>query len=174
MSVLIAFGTVEGQSGKIACFIRDIATEAGIHTTLLDTCEIQGEVSFEGVDKVILAAPVHERRHPKRFEEFVAAQRDSLAKRKSLVLSVSLKAAFLKSQEEAEDYLAEMLLRTHFEPDRTALVAGAVHPECYDYFETEIVRHVVLQEQRVDPRNGIQEFTDWDALRATVTAFLNE
>ena len=89
------------------------------------------------------------------------------------MLSVSLKAAFSIGREEAEDYLAEMILRTGFEPDERALVAGAVRPESYDYFEKEIVRHVVLRGQRIDPRDGTREFTDWAALEAVVTAFLN-
>ena len=115
---------------------------------------------------------MHERRHPASFEAFVQAHRDKLAKRRSLVLSVSLKAAFAEGLEEARDYLTEMLMRTHFEPDDTALVAGAVRPESYGYFETEIIRQVVLSDKNIDPEDGAREFTDWGALKKTVTAFL--
>ncbi|MES0863420.1 hypothetical protein ABLN87_13780 [Ruegeria sp. SCPT10] len=54
------------------------------------------------------------------------------------------------------------------------MVAGAVRPESYDYFEKEIIRHVVLKDRNVDPRDGTQEFTDWAALEASVTTFLKE
>ncbi|WP_170350272.1 flavodoxin domain-containing protein [Ruegeria atlantica] len=173
MTVLIAYGTIEGQTAKIARFINDVTRKAGYDTILINTGDQIRHVSLAGVDRVILAAPVHERRHPKLFEAFVETHRDALASRKSLVLSVSLKAAFARGQEDAWDYLTEMLMRTHFEPDLTALVAGAVQPDNYGYFEEEIVQHVVLKDQKIDPRDGAREFTDWDALRETVVTFLD-
>ncbi|WP_170765847.1 flavodoxin domain-containing protein [Ruegeria lacuscaerulensis] len=174
MTVLIAYGTVEGQTAKIARFINDVARESGYETKLINTGDQIRHVSLAGVGMVILLAPVHERRHPKLFEAFVETQRDALVSRKSLMLSVSLKAAFARGREDALDYLTEMLMRTHFEPDETALVAGAVRPENYGYFEEEIVQHVVLQDQKIDPREGTREFTDWDALREIVETFLNK
>ncbi|WP_299987126.1 flavodoxin domain-containing protein [uncultured Ruegeria sp.] len=174
MTVLIAYGTVEGQTAKIARFINDVIREAGYETRLINTSDRTRHVSLDDVDRIILAAPVHERRHPKQFEAFVESQKDAFESRKSLVLSVSLKAAFAKGQEDAWDYLTEMLMRTHFKPDETALVAGAVRPDNYGYFEKEIIQHVVLKDQKLDPRDGAQEFTDWGALKAAVVAFLNK
>ncbi len=174
MTVLIAYGTVEGQTAKIARFINNIIRDAGHETKLINTSDQTSQLSLADVDRVILAAPVHERRHPKQFEDFLERNNDAFSTRKSLVLSVSLKAAFRKGQEDARDYLTEMLMRTGFEPDATALVAGAVRPDNYGYFEEEIVQHVVLLGRKFDPRDGVKEFTDWEALAATVTAFLGD
>ncbi|WP_170775225.1 flavodoxin domain-containing protein [Ruegeria lacuscaerulensis] len=172
MTVLIAFATVEGQTAKIARFIGDIVKEAGFNTRLINTDEMHDHVSLDDVAKVILLAPVHERRHPESFEAYVASNRDALMKRKSLVLSVGLKAAFASGREEARDYLKEMLMRTGMEPNATALIAGAVRPESYGYFEREILKHVVLLGRKIDPRDGAREFTDWDELTSIVIDFL--
>ncbi|WP_108861403.1 flavodoxin domain-containing protein [Ruegeria sp. Alg231-54] len=172
MTVLIAFATIEGQTEKIARFISRVAKNAGFNAKLINTDEMSSHVSLDDVVKVVLLAPVHERRHPKSFEAFVASNRDALMKRKSLVLSVGLKAAFASGREEARDYLNEMLMRTGFEPDATALVSGAVKPENYGYFEREILKHVVLLGQKIDPRDGAQEFTNWDELMSIVIDFL--
>ncbi|GGE36779.1 flavodoxin domain-containing protein [Actibacterium pelagium] len=174
MTVMIAYGSIEGQTGKIARYVDKLVKAAGFETQLIDTADPMVAAPLDKASHVILAAPVHERRHPKPFEVFVEAQRKDLAAPKTLVLSVSLKAAFEDGQEEAQDYLTEMLMRTDFEPDETLLVAGAVRPEAYGYFETEVVRHVVLRDQQVDPSDGVREFTDWDALKDKVTAFLKE
>lgn len=174
MTLLIAFATVEGQTAKIARFITDLAKNAGFDAKLINTDEMLSHVSLDDVVKVILLAPVHERKHPKSFEAFVASNRDALMKRKSLVLSVGLKAAFASGREEARDYLDEMLLRTGFEPNATALIAGAVRPENYGYFEREILQHVVLLGRKIDPREGAREFTDWDELTLIVIEFLGE
>lgn len=172
MTVLIVFATVEGQTEKIARFISGVAKNAGFNTKLINTDEMPGHVSIDDVVKVVLLAPVHERRHPESFEAFVTSNRDALTKRKSLVLSVGLKASFASGREEARDYLDEMLLRTGFEPNATALIAGAVRPENYGYFEREILQHVVLLGRKIDPRDGAQEFTNWDELTSIVIDFL--
>ncbi|NOC47056.1 flavodoxin domain-containing protein [Ruegeria sp. HKCCD7559] len=172
MTVLIVFATVEGQTEKIARFISGVAKNAGFNTKLINTDEMPGHVSIDDVVKVVLLAPVHERRHPESFEAFVASNRDTLRKRKSLVLSIGLKAAFASGREEARDYLNEMLMRTGFEPSATALVAGAVKPENYGYFEREILKHVVLLGRKIDPQDGVREFTDWDELTSIVIDFL--
>jgi len=52
------------------------------------------------------------------------------------------------------------------------LCAGAVKTGQYDYFATQIVRHVVMRGRSYDPTAGEHEFTEWDALEKAVGAFL--
>lgn len=175
MAVTIIFETVEGQTGKIVQFIeRTLRSESGIDPQLVDTANRLAKVSYRGVDKVILAAPVHERRHPRSFEVFIAADRKELEARKTLMLSVSLKAAFDDGQVDAEAFLAEMEERTEFTATQRALVAGAVRQGSYDYFSSQILRHAILAGQNASLAEGDHEFTDWEALKALVTAFVDD
>lgn len=173
MDILVIYETVEGQTRKIAGFVEDRLRAAGHRVRRFDTSDRLGDVSFEGIDRVVLAAPVHERRHPKGFEVFVSASLADLGQCPSMMISVSLKAAFPEGREEAEDYLSEMEMRTGFRPDREVLAAGAVRSDSYGYFESQIVRNVVLAGRRVDLVDGLREFTDWDALAAELDAFLD-
>lgn len=173
MEILVIYETVEGQTGKIAGFVKDRVKSAGHSVHSFDTSDHLGTVSFEGIDKVILAAPVHERRHPKGFEVFVSSSLDDLKARPTLMLSVSLKAAFRETREEAEDYLTEMKMRTGFTPGKDVLVAGAIRTGSYGYFESQIVRNVVLAGRNIDLVDGVREFTDWDALGTEIDAFLS-
>lgn len=173
MTVLIAFATVEGQTGKIARFVEGEVGKSGVDSVLLDLSGDGGGVSFAGIDRVILAAPVHERRHPQVFERFLSARREDLAGRPTLLISVSLSAAFADGLEEAQDYVVEMKMRTGFEPDREVLVAGAVRGDSYDYFQREVVRYVVLRNRDYDPKDSEHEFTDWKALSRTISDFLS-
>lgn len=171
MSVLVAFATVEGQTGKIAEFVADVARERGLDVDLLDVSELTESASFDGVDKVVLAAPVHERRHPKPFEVFVTANAKELKSCNTLMLSISLSAAFPEGMEEAEEYLVEMEMRTGLQPDAELLVAGAVRHLSYDYYATQVLRYIVLRDRDFDPSEGDREFTDWDAVRETLEKF---
>ncbi|SEW47219.1 menaquinone-dependent protoporphyrinogen oxidase [Cognatiyoonia koreensis] len=173
MAVLIEYGTIEGQTGKIANFIADHIQSLGQDVTLVNTGDRAAPpASFDGVDKVILAASVHERRHPKMFETTIAAQRDDLAQRPTLLLSVSLNAAFPEGVEEAQEYVEEMELRTGLTPTEEMLVPGAVHTDRCDYYALQVLRHVILRGKDYDPAQGTHEFTDWDALRDRVSAFV--
>lgn len=172
MRVLIFYATIEGQTGKIAEFIATALRKAG-HEALLHTADDPRPLPLDQSDAVILAAPVHERRHPRAFEDSLNMQADTLSKLPTLMLSVSLSAAFPERLDEARDYLVEMKMRTEFEPSAEALVAGAVRASSYDYYEAQIVDRVVLRDQSPVSPGRDAEFTDWDALATTVSSFLS-
>ena len=172
MGVMIAFSSIEGQTAKIAQFIESEIKATGQEVVVERVTDDGTPLSLVGHDTVILAASVHERRHPKAFEVLLAGQRDELAKKTTLLISVSLKAAFEEGREEAQDYLDEMKMRTGFTPSAEALVAGAVRSSSYDYFQSQVVRHVVLRGQDYDPAEGEHEFTDWRHLSSLIRDFL--
>ncbi|MSU89520.1 protoporphyrinogen oxidase [Rhodobacteraceae bacterium 2CG4] len=170
MKILIYYATVEGQTGKIARFAAASVARAG-HRPVLAAAAADRAIPLGGIDAAILAAPVHERRHPPEFETRLRAQARGLIRIPTLMLSVSLSAAFPEGLEAAEDYLLEMKMRTGLAPDREALVAGAVRASSYDYYQSKVVNHVVLRDRDPVPAGADREFTDWPALAATVAAF---
>jgi menaquinone-dependent protoporphyrinogen oxidase len=171
MKILILYGTVEGQTGKIAKFVADELKRLG-HEALRANVEDTAELSFDGIDAVILAAPVHQRRHPRDFEALVSARKADLDARKTMMLSVSLSAAFPEGREEAGEYLLEMKMRTGWKPDTEVLVAGAVRTSQYDYFAMQVVRFVVMRNRDYDDSADEHEFTDWAALSKAVETFV--
>jgi menaquinone-dependent protoporphyrinogen oxidase len=172
VKVLIAFETVEGQTRKVAEFVEKKIRSAGHDVQVFDTADRLGILSFDGIDRVVLAAPVHERRHPKGFEVFVSASHSELKARSTLLISVSLKAAFPEGLEEAQDYLTEMKMRTSFKPNMEILVAGAVRTGSYGYYESQVVQNVALAGHKVELIDGEREFTDWDTLGVEIAEFL--
>lgn len=174
MNVLIVYATVEGQTGKIARFISDLLISEGNSVTRVDAGDKTADVSFENVDKIILAASVHERRHPKAFEVLVAANAKKMAGFDTLMLSVSMNAAFPEGLEEAQDYVDEMKMRTGLETTKDALVAGAVRNTEYDYYAAQVVRHVVMRGRDYNPASDAHEFTDWPQLEKVVTSFVSD
>lgn len=173
MHILIVYGTIEGQTGKIARFAEERLAEAGHEVTLYDTAAPAPPPDLGGVDKVILAASVHERRHPRPFEVFVAAKHAEIDAADTLLISVSLSAAFPERREEAGDYVDELTSRTGIAPDHVLLVAGAVRPSSYDYFASQVVQHVALRGHREIRQDAEHEFTDWDALTEGLDAFID-
>lgn len=174
MRVRIIYATIEGQTGKIAAFAQEKLTKLGHDASMADVGDRTLEVSTEGADRIILAACVHERRHPKPFEIFLSAQAETLAKVPTLMLSVSLSAAFDEGLEEAQEYVDEMNMRTGFVANDTRLVAGAIRTSRYDYYASQVVRHVIMRGKEYDASLSEHEFTDWDALSAALDDFVTE
>ena len=96
MKVLIIFESVEGQTRKIAKATLAEVKSMGHDAQIFDAGN-PAKVSYDGVDAVILTAPVHERRHPKKFEEILTNDAKRLAELPTLLLSVSLSAAFQRA-----------------------------------------------------------------------------
>ncbi|MFC6637731.1 protoporphyrinogen oxidase [Sulfitobacter sp. JBTF-M27] len=170
MKTLIIFGTVEGQTGKIARYAAEVLERLGHEVELIDADD-PAEISFAGVDAAILAASVHQRRHPRKFEALLTAHAADLAKVKTLLLSVSLNAAFPEGHEEAREYVTDMEMRTHFTPTDDMLVGGALRTAHYDYFALQVIQHVVMRGRPFDPSETEHEFTDWDALTRKLESF---
>jgi len=174
MELLIIFESLEGQTSKIAKFVEKRIIDAGHGVRRFNSEDELAPLSFDGIDAVVLAAPVHERRHPKNFEVLISASRAELKARKTLLISVSLKAAFPDGREDAQDYLTELEMRTSFTPTQEVMVAGAVRASSYGYFESQVIKNVVLAGHDVDLVDGVREFTDWHALGDEIDRFLNE
>ena len=172
MKTLIIFGTVEGQTAKIARFAKEVLERLGHQAELIDADD-PAEISFEGVDAAILAASVHQRRHPRKFEALLTAQAADLANIKTLLLSVSLNAAFPEGMEEAREHLTEMEMRTEFRPTDDMLVGGALRTAHYDYFAMQVIQHVVMRGRPFDASETEHEFTDWDALTKKLESFVD-
>ena len=112
MKVLVIYATIEGQTGNIARFVADEVKDGGHEVEMADASDITADIRFASADRVILAASVHERRHPKEFEMLLAARRDRLEEADTLLISVSLMAAFPDTLEEAREFVTEMI-RAH-------------------------------------------------------------
>ena len=100
------------------------------------------------------------------------AHLDQLQTRPTLFISVSLSAAYPDGLPEAQAYVDTFLETTKWKPTQTAIVAGAVRYDEYDYFMEQIVRHVVLKDRDAADAHGDHEFTDWDELARTIDGFL--
>jgi menaquinone-dependent protoporphyrinogen oxidase len=170
MKVLIAYATIEGQTRKIAEKTANQIRELG-HVAELADIDRKFH-NLDDFDAVIIAASVHQHAHQEAIEGFVVACRTALNAKPAMFLSVSLSAAFDEGRKEAQDYIAKFIEQTGWAPSVSLPVAGALRNEGYDYFQQQILEHIVLKNRKVDHPERDHEFTDWKALADAVAAFL--
>jgi len=174
MNLLIAYGTIEGQSRKIALWIADHLRNSGSTGRILDVATLAANLDVGGHDGVMIVAPVHQRAHPVAVRDWIAAHRDSLNASPSALISVSLSAAFDLGRAEARSYVERLLNCAGWRPAATHLAAGALRYSEYDYFKEQIIRHVVLKDKGAGDIARDHEFTDWKALGRFVDAFVTK
>ena len=171
MNILIAYGSIEGQTHKIAKACEERLAARGHSVELREAAREAGTIAMDAFDACLIAAPVHQQRHPDDVINFVLAHAAALEATRCAFISVSLSAAFPEGREEAESYIQRFLDRTGLQPISTHTAAGAIRYREYDFFQEQILRHVVLKNRAPDEISGDHEFTDWQALNDFVDAF---
>ncbi|MGI9476218.1 MAG: flavodoxin domain-containing protein [Hyphomicrobiaceae bacterium] len=171
MRTLLIYGTVEGQTQKIASEAARLLQRNAIDVVVLDANETTSNVSIEDFDACIVAASVHQQRYSEAVNNFVRAHVQELNARPSAFISVSLVASFPEGGGEAQSYVDRLLERSGWLPAMTHNAAGALRYTKYDFFQEQIIRHVVLKDREIDALEGEHEFTDWSALETFVDAF---
>ena len=173
MKVLISFASTEGQTRKIAQRIGAHARERGHEVSVYDCASLIDIPDVDAFDAIIVAASVHQERHQDSIINFAVAHRDQLSRKSSAFISVSLSAAMEDGRAEAQGYVDQFTDTTHWLPDKTLLLGGALRYSEYDYFERQVLRHIVMKRGATPEPDMNYEFTDWKALDSFIDDFLS-
>ncbi|HET7460334.1 MAG TPA: flavodoxin domain-containing protein [Longimicrobium sp.] len=170
-SVLVVYGTTEGQTRKIAHFVGHVARQLGHAATVLDASL---DPAPEGHDAVIVAASVHQLRHQSAVMHFAAEHRHLLNTLPTAFFSVSLAAALddPHHQVEAREVADELLAETRWQPQMVRLVAGALLYSKYDWMKRMLMQMIARHDGRDTDTSRDWEYTDWERLRGDVEQFL--
>jgi menaquinone-dependent protoporphyrinogen oxidase len=175
MNVLIAFGSTEGQTRKIARHIETKLTAEGHAVTVMDCGETSKTPALSRFGAVIVAGSVHNKRHQDSVNSFAFVERAHLEAMPGAFISVSLSIIAKDGEAEARQYVDDFIAETGWTPKATHLAAGAVRYLEYDFFKEFTVKQLVLEGEAVpDKGTGNPEYTDWAALDAFVGSFLSD
>lgn len=171
MKILVAYGTTEGQTKKIAQYVAKTLVGNGHDAGIYDCSRRLHGQQVEQFDAIIVAASVHQEDHQKSVVAFATAHRKQLTTKPSAFISVSLSAAFEDGKKDAERYVERFTALTRWEPRLVHMAGGALKLSEYDFFKEQIIRHVVMAGRDVPSGQTDWEFTDWDALDAFLAVF---
>ena len=172
VTVLISFATTEGQTLKIAERISLQVRERGHEVNLYDTASMTDVPEVAAFDAMIVAASVHEEHHQDSAVNFAAAHLDQLICKPSAFVSVSLSAAMPNGQAEAQHYVDRFIAATGWSPAKALLLGGALRWSECDYFQRQVLKHILLKGDVNPGEDFTHEFTDWMALQSFVDDFL--
>lgn len=174
MRLLIVYGTTEGQTRKIANYLKEVAEKKGINVTLCDgTCEPEPPLFFNGV---IVAGSLHMQRYQSSIEHYIKSYHEKLNAVPSAFLSVSLTAAGddTDSWAELKEITTSFLSSTQWKPQFVEYVAGALLYTQYDFFKKFIMRLIAKSAGGDTNTSGDYVYTDWKKLEEFLGKFVDE
>ncbi|MCX6497802.1 MAG: flavodoxin domain-containing protein [Arthrobacter sp.] len=169
-SIYILFGTVEGQTARIADYIADVVREHGFQARTADLKSF-GNALPDECDGVIVGASVHMGKHEGYVTDFVRANKAALERLPSALFSVSL--AVHGDEANAEDYVEKFEQETGWRPAHVGLFGGALPYTQYGFFKRHMMKKIVSSKGSPDTdMSRDYVYTEWDGVRRFAEDFL--
>ncbi len=173
-SILIVYGTTEGQTRKIAEFIADNLKARGVEFDLVDSATASAKLTQPVYVAAIACGSLHQHRFQAALVHFVRENKAWLDGIPTAFVAVSLAAAMKDEQDRAElQRVVETFYRDiGWTPGMTRHVAGALRYSQYDYFKRLIMKLIAKRQGGDTDTSRDHEYTDWDDLRHFVEEFV--
>jgi menaquinone-dependent protoporphyrinogen oxidase len=174
LKVLIAYGTSEGQTARIADYLADLIREQG-HEAFQVDIKRSGTPEPGGYDAVIVGASVHMGKHQNCVRDFVRKHRAALERLPSAFFSVSLAAHddTEEARHEVEGSIEKFVQQTGWRPRKVGLFAGALLYTRYGLFTRWIMKKIARGKGSPDTDTSRDYvYTDWDSVKRFAEEFL--
>lgn len=139
-NIYLPFGTVEGQTARIAEYIAYVIREHG-HEARTADLQTAGDALPDEYDAVIVGASVHMGKHEGVVTDFVRANKAALERLPSALFSVSL--AVVGDAERAESYVEKFEEETGWRPAHVGLFGGALLYSEYGFLKRHMMKRIV-------------------------------
>jgi len=172
-SILVCYGTGEGQTATVADRIVDALAERGHDATALDAADLPPEFDLEAFDAVLVGASIHMGKHQPAVREFVSANRDALAARPTGFFQLSLSSAVTDEARRADaaGYVDAFLEETGWRPDRIARFGGALRYSKYGFLKRLMMKRIAREATGDTDASRDYEYTDWHEVEAFAADF---
>jgi menaquinone-dependent protoporphyrinogen oxidase len=171
MKFLIVYGTVEGQTRKIALYMKDVLQQAGNTVTIADASD--NPPAPASYDAVLIGSSIHMHKYQSSVMHYAGHYAEVLNKMPGAFFSVCLAVASDMEEEhrEAEKIANDFLEQTKWKPLITTQIAGALKYTQYDFFKRIIMKMISKREGRTTDTSQDYEYTDWDTVNRFVIEF---
>jgi len=173
-SVLVVYGTTEGQTRKIAEYIADNLKERGVEFDLVDSATASATLTQPVYVAAIACGSLHQHKFQDALVQFLRENKAWLDGIPTAFVSVSLAAALKDEQSRAElrEVVEAFYRDTGWTPAITRHVAGALRYSHYDYFKRLIMKLIAKHQGGDTDTSRDHEYTDWDDLKHFVEEFV--
>jgi menaquinone-dependent protoporphyrinogen oxidase len=167
MNILIVYGSLEGQTKKIAEYVADMLRQSS-HQVSVQSCEeLPGHFPVTNYDAAIVGGPIHMGKYPACVKAFIQTNRDWLNNTPSAFFTVcmAINSINKESKERALQYGIDLLAQTGWQPEINETFAGAVKYTQYNFITRFIMKMISRKEGGSTDTSCDHEYTDWEAVK---------
>jgi menaquinone-dependent protoporphyrinogen oxidase len=167
--ILIAYGTTEGQTARIADQLAEVIRSRGLEADALNLK--LSSVTVDGYDAVVVGGSIHMGKHQEDVVEFVGKNRSELDRLPSAFFSVSLAAN--GDLANAEAYVENFVQQTGWRPSKVGLFSGALLYRQYGFLKRYMMKRIVRDKPGMSTDTSRDYvYTDWDQVRRFAEDFV--
>ena len=170
-TIVVCYGTGEGQTAKVAERIADTLEARGHDATAVDVADLPPDLEVADFDAVLVGASIHAGKHQTSVRELVTANREVLAMKPTGFFQVSLSSANEEGEAQAAGYVEEFIEATDFHPDRIGLFGGALRYSEYGFLKRLLMKQIAKRAMPDVNTSHDFEFTDWEEVEAFAADF---
>lgn len=172
-AILIAYGTTDGHTGRIAAFLGSVLQTRGAQIDIIRVGVDGADPSPERYDAVVVAGSLQAGGYQRALRRWVRRHADALNTLPTAMISVCL-GILQKDPKVWADLDARVnrfLKETGWQPSVVKIVAGALLYTRYGWLKRWIMRRITRNAGvETDPSRDYV-YTDWDDLRLFAVGF---
>ena len=161
MKTLILFSTRDGQTREIASFLASELKELGIDADTVNLNRTE-EVEWHHYDRVVIGASIRYGHFHPALDRFVKKHLQSLNALPGAFFSVNLVARKPeKRTPQTNSYTRKFLLYSPWQPQRSAVFAGALRYPRYRWYDRFMIRLIMKMTGGETDTSKEVVYTDW-------------
>ena len=172
-SVLLCYGTGEGQTATVADRLAATFENRGHEPTVVDAEDRPADLAVTDFDAVLVGSSIHVGKHSPAVTAFVTDSREELSDRPTGFFQVSLSSATddPERQAEAAGYVDALVESTGWQPDRVGLFGGALRYSEYGFLTRFMMKRIAKDATGDTDTSRDYEYTDWTEVEAFANDF---
>ena len=166
MNILILYGSLEGQTAKIADHIAQQLRDRDYQVSCLSADPLPADFDIESYDAAIIGGSIHMGRYPKPMRKFVSQYKDWLNHHPSALYTVcmAIRSERADSRRQAEQFGENLTQEAQWQPSLMTTFAGAVKYTQYGFIIRFIMKSIAKHEGGSTDTSQDHEYTDWQAV----------
>ena len=172
-TILLVYGTGEGQTAKIADRLVETLEDRRHDVTSMDVETLPDDVSVTEFDAVLVGSSIHVSKHHSDIQEFIETHREALEARPTGFFQVSLSSVSDDPERRAiaAEYVDSLLESTSWNPARIALFGGALRYSKYGFLKRLLMKRIAKGATGDVDTSQDYEYTDWEEVEAFANDF---
>ncbi len=169
--ILVLYGSTNGQTAKIARFVRETLVSRGLEVDVVDAAQAAPNPDLYGA--VIVAASLHAGGYQRAVEQWVRSAALVLRGKPTAFVSVCLGVLQHEPavQQELTSIMDKFFAATAWQPTVIKKVAGALPYTRYNWITRWTMKRIVQKAGGDTDTSRDYEYTNWDDLRAFIERF---